>query len=126
MTNNKLLPFYFGSIDDQDRLELEKQMLLDPEVLLDYLDLKRRIESAAPVPQEPSPAVWQRLRPKARLSRRSRITIALGFAVAVAASIVFAFLILQKPAATGVSAPTIGEKILFDSDSEHFEHSNVL
>ena len=124
MTTDNLLPFYFGSIDDQERLKIEQKMLVDPEVLLDYLDLKRQMESAALVPQQPSRALWNRLQPK--LSRRSRITIALGFAVAVAASIVLAFLILQKPAANETSGATMGEKILFDSDSEHFSHSNVL
>jgi hypothetical protein len=128
MRNENLLPFYFGAIDDNERLKFEQQMLVDPEVLLDYLDLKRRIEGAAAVPQKPSPALWNRLVPKVRLSRKSKITLALGFAVAMAASIVVAFLILQKTASidSSTSAGIQGHSILFDSDSEQFAHSNVL
>ena len=38
-----LLPFYFGAIKEDERLLVEKELLTDSEILVDYLDLKRTL-----------------------------------------------------------------------------------
>ena len=120
--NQNLVSFYFGSLSDEARLTIEREMLTDPEVLLDYLDLKREIEGAAQVPQAPSPFVWQRLQAKMKVSRRAKISFAVG--LGVAAAIAALFLLLHRSVDT---EPTLGGKaILFDSGSEQLGHSNVL
>lgn len=121
--NSQLLSFYFGSLSDDDRLKIERQMLTDPEVLLDYLDLKREAEGAIEVPKFPSPAVWHRLRSKVVVSKRARFSLALGLGFAAAlASLLFIF---SQPKSESKSTND-GKTILFDSGSEHFGHSNVL
>jgi hypothetical protein len=121
MTSKNLLPFYFGSLDGQLRLDVEQKLLTDPEFLLDYLDLKRNLEAAETVPQAPSLQLWQRL--STRIPKR-KYSYSLAFGLAIAASlvaIVFFF---------GQSRPQSFSKydtqILFDSGSEPFSGVGVL
>src|SRR5580698_8975676 len=87
-----LLPdFYFGSLEETQRLKVEADLLSDPELLLDYLDLKRAAESAPSVPMEPSASLWNKLAPK---TKRRRLAL-LSFAVGAAA--IVAFVILMFP-----------------------------
>jgi hypothetical protein len=116
-----LLSFYFGSLSDDDRLKIERRMLTDPEVLLDYLDLKREVEGAVEIPKVPSPAVWHRLKSKVVVSRRARLSLALG--VGLAAAVVSILFVMSRPRQ---NSPRSHETILFDSGSEQFGHSNVL
>ncbi len=120
--DRNLLSFYFGSVSDEQRLTIEREMLTDQEVLLDYLDLKREVEGAAGVPIAPSPLVWQRLQAKMVVSKRAKISLLVGASVAAA---ITALLILLQPKVE--TAPALnGKAILFDSGSEQFGHSNVL
>ena len=84
VTKETLMKFYFGSLEETQRLHIEKEMLKDPEILLDYLDLKRELEAAAIVPQQPSPFLWKRLAP-AQKKKVWIFTVATGLAAAAAA-----------------------------------------
>lgn len=120
--SQNLLSFYFGSVSDEDRLKIEREMLTDPEVLLDYLDLKREVEGAATVPQTPSPLVWQRLQSKTVISKRTKISLMIGLGVAAAIAALVVFLNQNVEPVPSLN----GKAILFDSGSEQFGHSNVL
>ena len=118
--NPLLLPFYFGSLSEQERLQVEQEMLTDPEALLDYLDLKRHVEGAFEIPPQPSLALWQRLRPQFQSPRAKVISFALVFAMlALVCSVIF----LRHNTDVQTSMP---QQILFDSSSEHSRASNVL
>ena len=118
-----LLPFYFGSIDDQSRLIIEREMLSDSEVLVEYFDLKRVIESAESIPQSPSVKLWHKL--QLQLNPKKKIILSWSIGLALAASLAFfSFNLLRT---TKVEAPSVGQKeILFDSGSELLGSSNVL
>lgn len=120
--NQSLLSFYFGSVSDEDRLKVERDLLTDPEVLVNYLDLKREVEGAAKVPQMPSPFVWQRLQSKVVVSRRAKISLVVGIGVAAVVAALVIFLRLGVETTPSLN----GKSILFDSGSEQFGHSNVL
>jgi hypothetical protein len=66
-----LLPFYFGTVDETERLRVERTLLEDPEALIDYLDLKRKLEAAMEVPVAPSAALWAGLSERLRRTPRS-------------------------------------------------------
>jgi len=118
---NSLVEFYFGSLPEEKRLHIEKEMLTDPEILLDYLDLKREIEGSQLVPQQPSKLLWQRLRHVAKKKQAWYITLAVG---ALAATIAFIYL-MNKPN-VGEEPFMVNGKILFDSGAEHPLTSDVL
>ncbi len=117
-----LVPFYFGSIADNQRILVEQQLLLDTEVLLDYLDLKRSLEAAPEIPGVPSPAVWSRLRE--RVVTRKRLFISLSFG---AVAVIAVFIFLYRSALTDIkSIDQNKSEMLFDSLREHSMNSNVL
>jgi hypothetical protein len=121
-----LLPFYFGSINSEQRTVVERELLVDTEFLIDYLDLKREIEFAEPIPNGPSVALWSSLQRKMQMqtSRKYVWTFGIGIA-AVAAALIFVFIF--RPTAEIESYPrTTGLKILFDANSELPASSNVL
>ena len=121
MRRESLLPFYFGTLHEAERLELERDMLIDPALLLDFLDLKRELEGAPEVPSAPSPQVWHRLSARLPKSRPARLAWAAGLTALAAAAWVF----FAQPRPT--RAPVAPEHgILFDSGREQFSHSNVL
>ena len=120
LNEQELRSFYFGGLPDDRRLEIERAMLEDTEVLLDYLDLKRKIEGAAAVPSVPSTALWNRLRPASVPKKVWWISLAVG--AALAASLCF-FLLRSTGEQTG---STSGTEILFDSGAEQSPASNVL
>lgn len=111
-----LTAFYFGSLPEIDRLAIEKQMLCDPEVLLDYLDLKREMEAAELIPSVPSNNLRSRLLSRLAVSKRVRYTLVLGLALAAIAVLIFFCNHLRTEA----------DGTLFDSGGEQFSHSNVL
>jgi hypothetical protein len=115
-----LLSFYAGDVSASVRLEIERQMLTDPEVLLDFFEIKREAERAECVPQVTSPQVWQRLHAHLPKSRRARWTWALSLGLAAA----LALLLFSKN--QSVSKAHVGKSTLFDSSSEQFGHANVL
>jgi hypothetical protein len=124
-TKSLLLPFYFGSIKDQDRMLVERELLSDSEMLIDYLDLKRSLEHAPMVPQQPSTALYQRLLPKT--SKRKLVFWVASFGAAAAAAIVAVFFMSSNPSSTKTPAHLNEHKeILFDSNSELSINSNVL
>jgi hypothetical protein len=129
MTNpERLLQFHFGSIDDHSRLALERELLSDTETLLDYLDLKRSLEAAVPIPQHPPERLWRRL--SARLEGRSKV-LTLSFGLALAASLLLCLFLFNRPrsapplsTSTQADAPAHG--ILIDAPHEPSADSGVL
>ena len=119
-TKNSLMEFYFGTLEESQRLQIEKELLQDPEVLLDYLDLKRKLEDAATVPQKPSPFLWRRLQP---VTKRKTF-----YAAAIAGLAVAGFACLYIFTTPKVeNTPLISDNgILFDSGAEHSITSDVL
>jgi hypothetical protein len=115
-----LLPFYFGSVNEEQRLAVERELLADPEALLDYLDLKRKIEAAQDI-SGPTPQLWARLNQKIRPYRKTVFSISVG--AAIAASLLLVWLFLAKPAELQNET---GPELLFDSNYEHSLSSGVL
>jgi len=122
--NSSLLSFYFGSLSDAERLKVEQTMLTDTEMLLDYLDLKRQMELATPVVQQPSPALWRRLQAKVKTSKKTQFALVLGISLAAAASL-FLFLTATEPVSDG-NTPSVQIHTLIDSGHEQLGVSNVL
>ena len=118
-----LLPFYFGSINDQDRLAIEQEMLCNEELLVDYFDLKRTIEIASSVPQLPSPSVFISL--KALLPKHKKTWINLSIGAAIAASILLFYTFKITDETYELKSPSAHRKI-YDSSSELFLNSTVL
>ena len=118
-TRNSLVEFYFGTMEETRRLQIEKELLLDPEMLLDYLDLKRELESAAPVPHGPSPFLWRRLQP---LTKKRKWQLA-GFTALIAASFACLYIFASYK---GQSSTPNNSGLLFDSSPEHSFASDVL
>jgi anti-sigma factor RsiW len=54
-----LVPYHFGVIEDEARLEVEKHLLACPQCLRDFIALKREMETSD---DRPSPAAKARLR----------------------------------------------------------------
>lgn len=119
-----LLPFHFGSIEDKDRMLVERELLTDSEILVDYLDLKRGLESAESVPQNPSKLVWARL--QARAQAKKKFIIPISFGAAVAASVLAAFIFFHRPSQETNQQVQSGEEILFDTRTELPANSSVL
>ncbi|MNJ96718.1 hypothetical protein D3C87_144490 [compost metagenome] len=117
---NSLVEFYFGTLEDSQRLQIEKDLLLDPEMLLDYLDIKREIENAALIPQQPSPFLWRRLQPLVK-KKSFYLTVAAGL---IAASLACFYLIHTSKVEENSLINDSG--ILFDSGAEHSFTSDVL
>ena len=117
--HNLLVPFYFGTVKESDRLFVEKELLTDAEALVDYLDLKRQMEEAEAVPSL-SPKIWSRL--QRRLQPRRQVIFGFSIGMAVLASLILISLYL-KPAPT--TAPQ-HQDLLFDSNSELSTNSGVL
>lgn len=120
-TKEMLLPFYFGSVNEEQRLLIERELLTDEEVLVDYLDLKRSIEGSKLLQQEPSASLWEKLKPKEK--KKFYISLAIGSAVAAGLVALILFKSSTKPEE---SAPMPVTNILFDSSSELPASSGVL
>jgi hypothetical protein len=112
--------FYFGNLEDSRRLQIEKGLLQDPELLLDYLDIKREIEDAALIPQQPSPFLWRRLQPLVK-KRTFYVTAVAGL---IAATLVCMYIIYSSNVENTSLISDSG--ILFDSGAEHSITSDVL
>ena len=119
-----LLPFHFGSIEDKDRILVERELLTDSEVLVDYLDLKRNLESAELIPQAPSNSVWLKLQERVRAKKKFIIPISFG--AAVAASALAAYIFLRQPSQETRPLNQSSEENLFDSRTELPANSGVL
>ncbi|MBK9322705.1 MAG: hypothetical protein IPM97_07125 [Bdellovibrionaceae bacterium] len=119
-----LLPFHFGSIEDKDRTLVERELLTDSEILVDYLDLKRTLESAELLPHTPSKSVWLKL--QERVQAKNKFIIPISFGAAIAASILAAFIFFHKPSQETKSTTQLGEEILFDTRTELPANSSVL
>lgn len=118
-----LLPFHFGSIEDKDRTLVERELLTDSEILVDYLDLKRSLESAELLPQAPSRSVWYKLQERVQAKKKFIIPISFG---AVAASVLAALIFFHQPSPETKSQAQAGEEILFDNRTELPANSSVL
>ncbi len=110
--------FYFGALEESDRLKIEQELLTDTETLVEYLDLKRKIEFAKEIPAMPSPSLWRRL--QAEIKPRRKLILSLSLAAGLAASVLIAAMFLSNKTET-TSTP-----LLFDSTSELSASSNVL
>lgn len=120
---SSLLPFYFGTLSEAERLKIEQSVLTDTEVLLDYLDLKRQMEAANPVVQQPSAALWRRLQTKIKTSPKTRFALILGISLAAAASLLLFFTTTQT---SDMNTPSVQIHTLIDSGHEQLGVSNVL
>jgi len=64
--NEKLLAYYFGTLDEQARLEIEEQLLKSPTILMEFIAIKRSFEVNGEVERaekrQPSAAAATRLR----------------------------------------------------------------
>lgn len=119
-----LLPFHFGSIEDKNRTLVERELLIDSEVLVDYLDLKRSLESAELIPHDPSRSVWIKLQDRVRAKKK--IFIPISFGAAVASSVIAAFIFFHQPSQETNSQTQSDEEILFDTRTERPANSSVL
>jgi len=118
-----LKSFHAGTVDENQRLKVERDLLTDPEILLDYLDMKRELEFASPVPQLPTQKLWQRLVTQIPRQRKTLISLSLGAAIAASLVIVSFYFLRAKPELQKTSdAP----KVYFDSIHELSANSNVL
>jgi hypothetical protein len=121
----RLLAFYFGSLSEEERLKVERDLLTDVEVLTDYLDLKRDLE-AAPLPsKQPSSALWERLKPKTVQRRRLYLSLSIGAAVAAGFALILFLQPQPQPKPTELMQPSAA-KVLFDSSAELPASSGVL
>jgi hypothetical protein len=122
---NKLLEFYFGGLSESERLQMEQQLLIDSETLVNYLDLKRAIESAEIIPSHPSNQVWQNLRARLTVKKKVFFPFVLGAAAAIVVLILWTINLRQisgpdkKPGFSGAG-------LIFDSSRELPAGSNVL
>lgn len=119
-----LLSFHFGSIEDRDRTLVERELLTDSEVLVDYLDLKRNLESAELIPSSPSKSVWFKL--QERVQARKKFIIPISFGAAVAASVLAAVIFFRQPSQETKLQNQPSEEILFDTRTELPANSGVL
>lgn len=117
-----LLPFYFGSVSDGDRLIVERELLTDSEALVNFFDLKREIEAVQEVPQHPSSQLWRQLRARIKPRRKLVLSFSLGFAACLLALAAIFF----RPRSETLGPPKTSGEILFDSSSELPVNSNVL
>lgn len=116
----KWIAFYFGSCEEGDRLAMEKELLSDPEALVDFLDLKRRLEIAETLPQGPSPKVWRKLQSRWKAHPQKAVPLAFGILVAACAMVLFMFYFHKD------TQVPVQPHFLFDSFSELSAASNVL
>jgi len=122
-TERLLTPFHFGAVSDAERLLVERELLIDSEVLTNYLDLKRQLELAAEIPPEPSPALYRRL--QAQIKPRRKLILALSFAAGLAAAgIAVATVFFAEPETK--TRQTNSSPILYDSGGELSAGTNVL
>jgi hypothetical protein len=120
--NTRLMPFYFGAVEENERLEIERELLSDPEVLLDYLDLKRKLEAAGTVPQAPSPFLWKRLAQNFTPKQKR----AFAWIAAAAAAAFVSWTVFHSLQTTPDESPSIPSQILFDRGGEQSAVSNVI
>lgn len=123
-TKSLLLPFYFGSLKEGERIQIEREMLTDSEILLDYLDLKRTLEQADSFPSAPSVAVWARLRK--RFVTRRKLFLSLSFGAAAAAIVIFFIGLSSHHSEDAAIVAPVQDEVLFDSMGEPSSHLNVL
>lgn len=123
MNPQTLLAFYFGSIDDDARLEIERALLTDEENLISYFDLKREIEAARAVPSGPSPNLWRRLANSKHIRRQTIVSISLGAALAAGLAL---FFVLRTGSDTQEIKAVPVDRVLFDSSAEQSASLGVL
>lgn len=118
--NEKLFKFYLGSLDDDERTEVEDDLLGSKETLTEYIALKRTFEMDETI-LEPSRAFQQRLRRMAQQKfvreRQSffKIWIPVG-AFALVVLVVFGVFKMKAVAPTQSVQGSSG--ISFDSSGE--------
>ncbi len=120
-SHSQLLPFLLGAVEEGERLEIERRLLTDEETLVDYLDLKRKMEAAREFPRTPSKQLWQKLSAPLATPAKRRLTFSIGGALA--ASLLAFWLVSTKPKA---QTPALTHSLLFDSSRELPVSSNVL
>lgn len=118
----QLLPFYLGSLDEQKRLQTERNLLLDPELLVDYFDLKRKMDQAESIPVLQSQKVWLRLKDQIPQRRKWILTWALGLAMTAC----LGFLSMRFLFDHSTKKTQSTTEILIDSGSELPVTLNVL
>lgn len=118
--------FHLGNISEENRILLERELLTDAEILVEYLDYKRKKESAELLPAGPSPFLWKKLSEKFILRKKYVLPVSFG-AAAVAALVFIIFLMKPVNVLEQQNEPTKSSSgILFDSSSELPASSNVL
>lgn len=119
-----LLSFYFGSLSENERLIVEKELLMDPGLLTEFFDLKRNIEASDVISQGPSLNVWTSV--QTQLTAKKKWMIPISFGAALAASVVAFFIFLETPKQEKLETGTNQTELIFDSGSELPVSSNVL
>ncbi len=122
-SKERLLSFYFGSMSEKERLQIEHDLLVDPETLIEFLDLKRDLEASPLSTTNPSPSLWHRLKPKDKKQKRLYLSFSIGAAVAM--GLVAIFINVSQPEPIELVQPEVS-KVLFDSSSELPASSGVL
>jgi hypothetical protein len=120
-TRELLLPFYFGSLTEDERMHVERALLTDAEALTNYLDLKRDLEAASLGVKTPSRFLWERL--KANSATRKTLYFSVGAAIAACLAIIL--LMQTRPKVIEFKQPPVSN-VLFDSSSELPLSSGVL
>lgn len=119
---DRLKNFHFGKINSQQRLNIERELLTDPEFLVDYLDLKRTLEGAEPVPQGPKYDFLESFRSASPRQKKLLVSVSMGALVAACLALLLSSLIYSaKP-----HPSPQGKTILIDSKSELSASSIVL
>ncbi len=120
---DKLVEFHFGSLSEEQRLQVEREILTDPEILLEYLDLKRSLEGAELFAEKAPSAVWQRLAPHTS-RRKVWWSIGLSLATAAMATFILVFHSVQGPEIS--QSPNVDNRALVDSSQTDFNHPNLF
>ncbi|MBI2521855.1 MAG: hypothetical protein HYV97_15675 [Bdellovibrio sp.] len=120
-TRSRLLSFYFGSIDEKERLLVERELLIDSEYLVEFLDLKRALEEAREIPQYPSNTLWHKL--QLQMPSKKKLFLSLGFSLAACIALLTIAFETTWNVEKGKNYPT---EVLFDSSSELPASSRVL
>ncbi len=123
-SSERLLPFYFGSLPEAEILNVERELLCDPELLTEYLDLKRSLEGAREI-SPPSASVWQRIERQMTPRKRLMISVSVGAALAACLALVL-FLARQSSHITAGRDLPSESGVLFDANDEPNANSGVL
>lgn len=127
--HHQLTSFYFGALDEKQSLEMERALLENPDLLIEYFDLKRSIEGQQTIPSSPSPFLFHRLQRQLSSTNKSQMQkffIYLSLTGAVAAGIFALTTQLMNPSPPSGPKTHLPQEYIFDGSNELFVGRNVL